>query len=83
MEANNLAASSLIARLSDGLTAPYMSNPDAVPLLTKVLEKGGMAHGAFSTSGGIVPVDTIVLSGAFGRTSSQSRLWHPSYGGGL
>ena len=44
MEANNRAASSLIARLSDGLTASYMSNPDAVPLLTKVLEKGGMAH---------------------------------------
>ena len=46
MEASNRAASSLIARLSDGLTASYMAHPDAVALLTKVLEKNGMAHAA-------------------------------------
>ena len=46
MEASNRAASSLIARLSDGLTASYMAHPDAVPLLTKVLEKNGMPHAA-------------------------------------
>ena len=44
MEATNRAASSLILLLSDGFTAAYMSIPDAVPLLTKVLEKSGMEH---------------------------------------